>query len=101
MNRESWSKTIGAVIRKARQNRGLSLEELSSPIGSSRAVMSLIERGEQNISGWQLVQLVQMLEIDPNDVLGIQVEARLESVEERKQRLMAAYEKRLDKKIHP
>ena len=63
--------------------------------------MSLIERGEQNISGWQLVQLVQMLEIDPNDVLGIQVEARLESVEERKQRLMAAYEKRLDKKIHP
>lgn len=56
-------KTLGAVIRQERKQRGLSQEGLAALSGLSRAFVGEIERGEVNVSFSTLTALAEGLNV--------------------------------------
>jgi len=54
---------LGAAIRAARRERGVSQEELAHLAGLDRSYMSSVERGTQNPGILTFIQVVQALEM--------------------------------------
>lgn len=61
---------IGDNIRKARIQRGYSQEEFAEIAGFSRSYYTEIETGKRNISVLNLIKIVEMLKVDPNELIG-------------------------------
>lgn len=58
-----------ANLRRLRQQRGWSQEELAARCGLHRTFVSSVERGERNISLDNVDRLAQALEVDVRELL--------------------------------
>jgi len=56
---------FGRNLRRARQARGYSQEELAERAGLHRTYVGSVERGERNVSLKNIVALASALQIDP------------------------------------
>lgn len=56
---------LGQNVRRLRQQRGLSQEELALDAGMKRSYLSDLERGTRNPSVKALGRLAEALEVDP------------------------------------
>lgn len=63
------SKKIGQNLRKLRERKGISQEQLALNAGLNRAYIGYIERGERNPSTDTLVKIAKALKISPKDFL--------------------------------
>lgn len=63
------SKSIGEKVRKIREGRGITQEQLAFEAGLNRAYIGYIERGERNPSTETLVKIAKALKISPKDLL--------------------------------
>jgi transcriptional regulator with XRE-family HTH domain len=60
---------VGRVIRKYRENAGLSQEALAAESGLHRTYISLVERGRRNITVDALSQIAEALGIYPSRLM--------------------------------
>jgi transcriptional regulator with XRE-family HTH domain len=60
---------VGRVIRRHREDAGLSQEELAERSGLHRTYISLVERGRRNITVDALTQIAEALEIYPSRLI--------------------------------
>ena len=60
---------LGENVRKARQARGLSQEELALEAGMKRSYLSELERGLRNPTVRALERLALALQTEPSDLL--------------------------------
>lgn len=60
---------LGAAIKEARKQRGLSQEALGLESGLDRTYVSSVERGKRNLSFNSLTTLARTLEIKPSELL--------------------------------
>jgi transcriptional regulator with XRE-family HTH domain len=67
---EAALRSIGARIRKARRQKGLTQEELAHVAALDRSFVSGMERGEHNISILTLIQLARVLEVRVVTLIG-------------------------------
>lgn len=63
------SKKIGANLRRLREKKGVTQEELALSAGLNRAYIGYIERGERNPSTETLVKIAKALKVSPKDLL--------------------------------
>lgn len=61
--RPSERARIGAIVRAARKERGMTVAELAERVGVSRSFVSAVERGESGVSFQILSQLGQSLDV--------------------------------------
>jgi transcriptional regulator with XRE-family HTH domain len=57
---------IGKLIREARKQKGYSQEGFAAEAGLGRTYMGRVERGEQNISIQNLIQIALTLKVELN-----------------------------------
>ena len=62
-------KRFGSRVRKVRQEKGLSQEELALEAGLDRSYIGGVERGERNISIVNLSKLSKALSVSPSKLL--------------------------------
>ena len=62
-------KRFGSRVRKVRQDKGLSQEELALESGLDRSYIGGVERGERNISLVNLVKLSKALSVSLSTLL--------------------------------
>lgn len=62
-------KSIGKKIREARNSLSMSQSELAHEIGSDKAYVSRIEKGEVNIGVLLLLKLCGAMDVRPNDLV--------------------------------
>jgi transcriptional regulator with XRE-family HTH domain len=67
-SQEQAQKRLGAVIRKYRQAKELSQENLADLVGVHRTYMGSIERGERNISLLNIRRIAAALNLDPSEM---------------------------------
>ena len=60
---------IGKLIREARKQKGYSQEGFATEAGLGRTYMGRVERGEQNISIQNLIQLALTLQVEIGDLV--------------------------------
>jgi len=60
---------IGENIRTARKQRGYSQEEFADIAGFSRSYYTEIETGKRNISTLNLIRIIKVLNVDPNEII--------------------------------
>jgi transcriptional regulator with XRE-family HTH domain len=60
---------IGKKLRETRQNRMLTLEELSAMAALTPAFLGQIERGERKLSVAALEKVTRALRVTPNDLM--------------------------------
>lgn len=60
---------VGRVIRRLREDSGLSQEALAEEAGLHRTYISLVERGRRNISVDALSQIAEALGVYPSRVI--------------------------------
>lgn len=60
---------IGKLIREARKAQGYSQEAFAAEAGLGRTYMGRVERGEQNISIQNLIQIALTLDLNLNNLL--------------------------------
>ena len=63
------SKKIGQNIRRIRERKGITQEQLALNAGLNRAYIGYIERGERNPSTDTLVKIAKALKVSPKDLL--------------------------------
>ncbi|EOK0036610.1 MULTISPECIES: helix-turn-helix domain-containing protein [Enterobacteriaceae] len=74
INREKFGQIIGNRLRITRCQHGLSQTDLQNITGIDRATLSRIENGQQQISLFQLLQVLKALQVKPELFLkGIEV----------------------------
>ena len=61
---------IGDNIRRVRKQRGYSQEEFADIAGFSRSYVTEIEIGKRNISILNLIKIIEVLNVDPNKIIG-------------------------------
>ena len=66
---EGINKKVGLNIRKLREERGLSQEQLAHIADLHRAYMGQIERGEKNIGLKNLEKIAKALKVEIKDLL--------------------------------
>lgn len=75
INDKELSKIVGGRLRSARSHSGLSQTDLQNTTGIDRATLSRIENGNQRISLYQFLQVINALNVDLNFILdGIEVD---------------------------
>lgn len=62
-------RTVGANLRRYRQERGLSQEAFADAVGVHRTYMGGLERGERNLTLRSLERLAAIIEVDPLELL--------------------------------
>jgi transcriptional regulator with XRE-family HTH domain len=62
---------FGAGVRQARQDRGISQEDLALKCGIDRSYMGAIERGEQNSGLLHVARIATALDITISDLMKI------------------------------
>lgn len=60
---------VGRVVRQLRKEIGLSQEELAAEAGLHRTYISLVERGQRNITVDALSQIAEALGVYPSRVI--------------------------------
>lgn len=60
---------IGKLIREARKTKGYSQEAFAAEAGLGRTYMGRVERGEQNISIQNLIQIAVTLRVELSNIL--------------------------------
>lgn len=68
-NPEILAEAFGAVLRDARNERGLSQEDLGFESGYHRTYISLLERGLKSPSLLTIFELARALDIRPSELL--------------------------------
>jgi len=63
------SKKIGQNLRRIRERKGITQEQLALNAGLNRAYIGYIERGERNPSTDTLVKIAKALKVSPKDLL--------------------------------
>ena len=63
------NKEVGFIIRKIREEKGLTQVQLSTLAGLHRAYIGHIERGEKNIGLKNLQKIAKALRVHPRDLL--------------------------------
>ncbi len=69
MGESSLATTFGQVLRKVREDSGISQEQLASECGLDRTYISLIERGQRNPTLKTVFLLSEALEIAPSTLI--------------------------------
>lgn len=72
---------IGANITRLRRQRAISREELSFSVDRSVSHMAQIERGARKMSIDLFVDLMNVLEVDANEILGIKPDGEKETID--------------------
>ena len=62
-------RVFGEVIRRAREKRGVSQEQLADEAGLHRTYISLLERGLRNPSLTVITQLAQALKVHAAEII--------------------------------
>lgn len=62
-------RTVGANLRRYRQERGLSQEAFADLVGVHRTYMGGLERGERNLTLRSLERLAAAIEMEPLELL--------------------------------
>jgi transcriptional regulator with XRE-family HTH domain len=60
---------VGAVLRKRREDLGLSQDELGHLSGLHRTYIGSVERGERNLTLSSMISICGALQLEPHDVL--------------------------------
>jgi len=68
VNITAVSRKIGLKIRKVREEREITQEQLALNAGLNRAYIGYIERGERNPSTDTLVKIAKALKVSPKDL---------------------------------
>lgn len=76
------SVSIGENITRLRQQKLMTREELSFSVDRSVSHMAQIERGARKMSVDLLVELMNVLEVDANEILGIKSDNSKETIDE-------------------
>lgn len=63
-------RTVGANLRRYRQERGLSQEAFADLVGVHRTYMGGLERGERNLTLKSLERLAEQLGVGVRELLG-------------------------------
>ena len=63
------AKRFGDRIRKKRAELGLSQEELAEVAELHRTYVGSVERGERNVSLFNILRLAKALKVDPGELL--------------------------------
>jgi len=66
-HKKKFNQLLGMEIKKLRQAQGLSQEELGYKAGINRTYIGAIERGEKSISVYKLFQILNALQIKPEE----------------------------------
>lgn len=61
--------TLGIALRRIRQERGLSQEQLAHAIGYHRTFVGAVERGERNLTLSTVTELAERLGVGWRDLL--------------------------------
>jgi len=75
-------KKIGKRIKELREKAGLSQKEVAIKIGIKRPTISQIENGERKISAEEILEISNLFNVTPNNML--ELEEELEVVLEKK-----------------
>jgi transcriptional regulator with XRE-family HTH domain len=62
-------KTIGELIREAREKKGLLLRQVASFLEIDQALLSTIERGERKATRENIIKLASFLELNEKELL--------------------------------
>ena len=60
---------LGAVVRRRREDIGLSQDELGNLCGLHRTYIGSVERGERNLTLSSMMQIAEALQIEPHELL--------------------------------
>jgi transcriptional regulator with XRE-family HTH domain len=74
----------GAIIKKLRENKGLSQQELAKKAGISRPAIAQTENGNRRICSEELKKFSEIFEVSADYLLGEETEARVDFEEEKK-----------------
>ena len=69
MGESNLATTFGQVLRKVREDSGISQEHLASECGLDRTYISLIERGQRNPTLKTVFVLSEALEVAPSTLI--------------------------------
>lgn len=61
--------SIGAQIRKLREDQGLPLRKVAAALDIDQSILSKIERGERKASREQIIQIASIFSVDEQDLL--------------------------------
>jgi len=61
--------SIGEILRKQREEKGLLLRQVSALLDVDTAILSKIERGERKAKKEQIVQLAKILDLNQEDLI--------------------------------
>lgn len=67
-SKDEVQKCFGAVLREARHDAELSQEELAHQAGLDRSYVGSVERGERNVSLFNIVRLSRAINIPPAEL---------------------------------
>lgn len=70
MTREAEQETAGARLKRYRDYRGYSQEEVAKVLGVPRSAISLMERGERGIDVTELKRLAQLYQCSVAELAG-------------------------------
>jgi transcriptional regulator with XRE-family HTH domain len=62
-------RTVGANVRRIREHRDLSQEQMAHDIGVHRTYLGGIERGERNVTLKAVERIADWLDVDPLELL--------------------------------
>jgi transcriptional regulator with XRE-family HTH domain len=69
LQQELVLKRFGSRVRAIRTQRGLSQEGLAYRSGLDRSYMGGVERGERNLSVWNICRIANALDIPPGELM--------------------------------
>lgn len=72
-------KTLGQSLRELRKSRGLLIREVAAQLGIDPSLLSRIERGDKKPTRAQVIQLSEILQANPRDMLADYLSERVVS----------------------